>query len=242
MPERAAGAVAGFLPARDALAFPNTWPSQPDLIVRLPLPGRPGVLRIGDASNGLCGGMVFAVRDYFEAGVHPPPGTTPPAAGSVLYAYLVKRLFDSFGLPRGVLAYYRGMTMPDGDARVLGRVRHGIAWDTITRQWPAVRDCLDAGRLCPLGLVTVRSANPAHLGRCHQVLAYAYDLEGSALQVKVWDPNTDPVHAGGVRLWLDIARPEAAVPIHHNVAIAHPIRGFFATAYTWVQPPAITDP
>jgi hypothetical protein len=234
--------VPGFLAGRDSLGFANTWPSQPDLILTLPLPGRPAWLRIGDASNGICGGMVFAVRDYFEAGVPPPPDTTPPAAGSVLYAYLVKRLFDSFDLPRGALRYYRGMTMPDEDRTVLTRLRRGIAGNTVTAQWPALRACLDAGRLCPLGLVTVKSPNPGRLGRCHQVLAYAYELEGSALQLKVWDPNTEPCHAGSVRLWLDIARPRAAMTIHHNVAIAHPIRGFFVSAYTWVQPPALTGP
>jgi hypothetical protein len=33
---------------------------------------------IGDASNGLCGGMVFAVRDYFGSGLAIPNTASNP--------------------------------------------------------------------------------------------------------------------------------------------------------------------
>lgn len=55
---------------------------------------------IGDASNGLCGGMAFAVRDYFEAGKPPPDDAEPPSEGG-LFDHIVDRLFDSFDLPLG---------------------------------------------------------------------------------------------------------------------------------------------
>ena len=32
-----AGAVPGFLPSRDALHFANSWPSQPDVVIDLPV-------------------------------------------------------------------------------------------------------------------------------------------------------------------------------------------------------------
>jgi hypothetical protein len=56
--------VPGFLPSNAGLRFPNSFPRVP--VRRI---GIPGVLSIplGDASNGLCGGMAFAARDYFEA-------------------------------------------------------------------------------------------------------------------------------------------------------------------------------
>lgn len=63
-------AVPGFLPSASGIAFPNRFPRVP--VRRIGIPGIVSV-PIGDASNGLCGGMAFAVRDYFEAG-KPPPG------------------------------------------------------------------------------------------------------------------------------------------------------------------------
>jgi hypothetical protein len=53
-------AVPGFLPSRQGFRFANDFPHVP-----LRWIGVPGVIRIpiGDASNGLCGGMAFAARD-----------------------------------------------------------------------------------------------------------------------------------------------------------------------------------
>jgi hypothetical protein len=112
-------AVPNFVASRDSLPFTNDWPSQPDLVISLPLPGRAASLRIGDASNGLCGGMVYAVRDFFEAGI-PVPAGPRPAAGTPLYRYIVSRLFDSFDIPGGVLKYYGWMNLPDADQSLLG--------------------------------------------------------------------------------------------------------------------------
>jgi len=228
-----AGAVPGFLPSRDALHFANSWPSQPDVVIDLPVAGK---LKIGDASRGLCGGMVFAVRDLFEAHLPPPPDTTPPPSGSPLYGYIVRRLFDSFDLPGGVLRYYRWMNTPDEDRSFLGVTRRGLAWLTIVEEWPKIRADVDAGRPSPLGLVTVQSANPLDLGMNHQVLAYGYELDGTALTLRVYDPNTDPASADGVALSLDTAEPAARTPISHSVAIATPVRGFFRVRYGFADP------
>ena len=80
--------------------------------------GVPGVISIpiGDASNGLCGGMAFAARDYFEAGRIPPNGTTAPGEGR-LFDFLCERLFDSFDLPMGPARYLELMSplLADGE-------------------------------------------------------------------------------------------------------------------------------
>jgi len=60
----ASNQVAGFMPSANGFHFINSWPSEPDIVVNVPALGR---VAVGDASNGLCGGMVFAVRDFFEA-------------------------------------------------------------------------------------------------------------------------------------------------------------------------------
>ena len=57
--------VPGFLPSTLGLHFPNSFPHEPDESVTLP---DGNTLGIGDAANGLCGGMAFTVRDFFEAG------------------------------------------------------------------------------------------------------------------------------------------------------------------------------
>ena len=77
------------------------------------------------------------------------------------------------------MKYYAWMASPDHDTGPI-LVRRGLAWKTIMEEWPhRIRQSLDAGQLCVLGLVTVASVNPADLGRNHQVLAYGYDLGGN---------------------------------------------------------------
>lgn len=64
-----------FLPSRDGLAFTNTWPPEP----ALSLPSPFGTIGIGNAANGLCGGMIFAALDYWNAG-RPAPVSRPAVA------------------------------------------------------------------------------------------------------------------------------------------------------------------
>jgi hypothetical protein len=156
-----------FVPSRNGLHYPNSWPSVPDL--RIPTPFGP--LAIGNAANGLCGGMALATRDLFEAHDVPPPSHETPDPDSPAFTYVVSRLFDSFDLPGGVAKYLEWMTVPTHDS-VLGL--RGTSWRTVRAEMPAIRASIDAGHPCPLGLVRVHSANPADLGHNHQVLAYGY--------------------------------------------------------------------
>ena len=232
----ATGAAEGFSPSESAFRFTNRFPHQPVITVRVPGLGRG--IPIGDASRGLCGGMIFAVRDLFEAGREPPADITPPPAGSPLYRYIVRRLFASWNLPRGVLRYYQLQRTPDADVTRAVRRRAGIGRVTVVDEWPKARLDLDSGRLCALGVITVRSANPLRLGLNHQVLAYAYEQSGTAVTLRVYDPNTSADHADDVTLSFDTADPTGPVPITHNVSISNrPIRGFFHTTYRWSSPP-----
>ena len=40
-----------------------------------------------------------------------------------------------------------------------------------------------------VGLVRHSGLNPFHLTQSHQVLAYAYDVEGDAVTLRIYDPN-----------------------------------------------------
>src|SRR5436190_8151985 len=91
--------VPGFLPSQNGLHFTNYYPHEPEIEIRLPLGGKLG---LGDAANGLCGGMVYVVCDYFEHGQAIPSTTEPPAGGSPLYTFIVDRLVQSFHLPFGL--------------------------------------------------------------------------------------------------------------------------------------------
>ncbi|HZT80907.1 MAG TPA: hypothetical protein VFA26_11815 [Gemmataceae bacterium] len=209
----ASARVPGFLPSTCGFRFANVFRPQP--LIRVPLAGL-GSVRIGDASRGLCGGMVFAARDYFERGCPPPADGEPPEHGSPLFGYLVRRLFQSFHLPWGPLRYYRWMAAPDD---VL--LRH-----TVRREWPRVRRELDAGRLAALGLIRPRSRNPLRLGENHQVLAYGYGLDepSGSLLIAIYDPNYPG--RDDVTLALSLREPDGLLSV-----TGEPFRGFFHTGY-----------
>jgi hypothetical protein len=194
---------------------------------------RIGTLGIGNAGRGLCGGMVFAALDYWHAGVAPP--AEPPEPGTPLFRFIVRRLVDSWRLPAGVARYYRWMLLPDGDKRAGARPA-GVASRTTQRRWPGVRAMLDAGVPAPLGVVTVASANPLLLGLNHQVLAYGYEAAGSAVTLRVYDPNVGPDDAVAIQ-WDAGAQPAVFAS---NLGLRLPVRGFFLTRYRPATPPGIS--
>ena len=201
--------------------------------------GIPGVisLPIGDASNGLCGGMVFAARDFFETERPVPDEDTPPGSGP-LFDYLCDRLFDSFDLPWGPTRYLTLMNpvLPDGETvwSRLGIGPHGRAWQTIHDAWPQVRADIDAGHPSPLGLVTVKSSDPWQLKHDHQVLAYGYELDEGILALSVYDPNLPG--RDDVRLSLSIADPWH-LTVMTMLPSARPVYAFFRVAYEAATPP-----
>ena len=226
--------VSGFLPSQSAFAFTNSWPSEPAISVNTPF----GDVNIGDASNGLCGGMVFAVRDYFAAGRTPPEER--PAEGTPLFRFIVNRLVTSWDIPRGVAKYYQWMTLPNADTRleifgleVVG-VR-GVSWRTVVEELPSIRADLDGGQLCCLGVVTTRSTKPADLGLNHQVLTYGYEVDGSTVTLKIYDPNRG--RDDDVRITIETGNPSNGAAVRHNIGITRRIRGIFRVTYVPVTPP-----
>jgi hypothetical protein len=212
-----AQARAGFRPSRHGFAFANTWPSAPAISIRTPA----GRIGIGNAALGLCGGMVFAALDYWQADREPP--ASQPAPGAPLYRFIVRRLLQSWRLPAGVVRYYLGMLTTDDE----------LANRTVSRQWPAVKALLDRGQPATLGVVTMASANPLLLGHNHQVLAYSYQQAHAEVTLLVYDPNSGPDDAVAIRFGT-----APAGPFTHNIAVSWPVRGFFLTSYTPAEPPA----
>ena len=226
--------VSGFLPSTSGFAFSNSFPHVPVRTI-----GIPGIVTvpIGDAANGLCGGMVFAARDYFEAHRPPPTDTAAPSHGP-LFDYLVNRLFASFDLPFGPATYLKLMSplLPDGEnlASRLGIGPHGRAWRMVKDEWPKIRRDIDEGHPSALGLVRIRSHDPLDLKENHQVIAYGYELLGTILTLRLYDPNRPG--RDDVTLTLDLGHPTQPTRVTMSPAGA-PVYAFFRVPYRAATPP-----
>src|SRR5712691_210165 len=210
--------VGNFRPSTSGFHFPNAFPEGTAAIPGIPaairIPGD-GSIAINDASNGLCGGMAFAVRDYLEAGVPTPPDTTPPGQDTPLFRHLVTRLLDSWNVPSGVMQYLHLMSpiLPDHESW-FERWAHGRAWIMVKQEWPKIKADLDGGHLSTLGVIKVKSWNPADLAHNHQVAAYGYDLEGDRLTLFVYDPNNPDMD--DVTMSLSLADPSKTTPVQYS--------------------------
>ncbi len=169
-------AVPGFLPSTHGLHFPNRFPPGPTLRFG---PIDPRWIGVGDASAGLCGGMAWFVREHFEAGLPVPAGTEPPVNGSPLFRALVRRQILSLDWLRGPLRFWWMGAI--GAERAARRSRDV--------EWPRIRADIDAGRLAMVGLVRHQGWSPFALTKDHQVLVYAYEIDGAAVTLRFYDPN-----------------------------------------------------
>ena len=222
--------VPNFEPTTSGLHFENYYPHEPTITVKLPT-GQ--TLGIGDAANGLCGGMAFTVRDYFEADRPIPADTQAPTAGTPLYQFIVKRLLDSFNLPLGIGRYLELMQPAYPDVS-LGFGLPGRASVMLNTEWPRIKQDLDAGHPVPLGLVKVKSSAVQDLGKNHQVLTYGYDLDDTDLTLWLYDPNYPD--RDDVCMRLSIASTRIPVGVTY-IPSSETVICFFHTPYTAQVPP-----
>ncbi|MET8161536.1 hypothetical protein ABZT47_34700 [Sphaerisporangium sp. NPDC005289] len=226
-----------FRPSTHGFRFPNSWPAgTTDTTIDLGLARLP----IGDASNGLCGGMVYAALDYYMAGRSiPPQVVAPPGQGDPLFDFLVSRLFDSFDIPNLPARLFAIMepAYPDTDGGVLEPVglMSGRSAVMIREAWPNIKEWIDAGVPRPICLVKLKSLNPGDLGRNHQVLVWGYYVNGTGVALALYDPN-DP-RDDTCSLWFDAARTDVVVGVGTNPPDLGPVLCFLTTAYTPAQPP-----
>ena len=224
--------VAGFLPSQNALHFDNNhWPNVPNYTVSI----FNHDITVGNASSGLCGGMVFAVRDLFEAHLPAPATTTPPDPGTPLFNYIVAGLTRTFTF-KNVARYIDWIQSSDASTDT-GK---GICWHEIKEEWPLVKADIDAGLPSPLGLVHGRErpglgyiTGFLHLANCHQVLAWGYDVAGTVVTIHLYDPN---FLGDDQTITLDIANPDQATPITVTGYSDGRFRAFFREAYSYHDP------
>ena len=203
----ASNAVPGFLPSTHGLHFPNRFPSGPT--VRLG-PLDPRWIGIGDAANGLCGGMAWYVRERFEAGLPIPPDIEPPANGSALFGALVRRQVQSLDWMRTPLGFW--WIGAFGAERTVRRTRE--------TEWPRIRADIDAGRLAMTGLVRHQGPNPLNLTRSHQVLGYGYEIEGEIITLRIYDPNWPNHDDVAVAIETDWIRQSTGEPLYGMLRLA----------------------
>jgi hypothetical protein len=213
--------VPGFLPSTSGFKFANKWS---DFGYTLPfLDGWPGLedIKLGDASNGLCGGMAYAVKDYFEAKTLIPGMTSPPNDRNNIYTkYIIERLFNSF-TGNDVSMYMKLMSplyadTDEGTLNSMGQM--GRAYVTIREEWPMIKQDIDNGHPSPIGLIRVKSAWIGDLGQNHQVLVYGYSMNTTSVSLNIYDPN---------------------IPLNDNVTLTFTLQGvdkpvyaFFRTNYS----------
>ena len=169
-------AVPGFLPSTNGLHFANRFPESP--LIRIG-PIATNLFGLADASNGLCGGMAWFVRERFEAGQPIPEDGEPPANGSPLFRTLFDRQLRS-------LEWFRTPTRfwwigAFGADRTASRARD--------LEWPGIRARIEGGHLAMVGLVRQQGVNPVNLQKSHQVLGYGFDTQGDGVTLRIYDPN-----------------------------------------------------
>ncbi|MGH2465904.1 MAG: hypothetical protein ACRDGI_10625 [Candidatus Limnocylindrales bacterium] len=208
-----------FRPSVNGFGFANRWPHVPPIRLRVGGPV-PVELAIGDAANGLCGGMAFAALDLWLAGVPAPTGAEPPLEGTPAFRYLVRRQVDSFELGLGPARFY-----------LLGapwRSAASRSAEVLRRELPRIRRALAAGQPVAIGLVHAVSANPASLIQDHQVVAHEIEAGPApdTLRLLIYDPNLP----GDDTVRLTVGR-DASGSLEIGYSAGPPVVAFFRQGY-----------
>jgi hypothetical protein len=90
---------------------------------------------------------------------------------------------------------------PDTDVPTLG---DGRDWVMAHVGWPGIRNVIDSGHPCPIGVAIGHLPNFTGLG--HQVCVYGYQLVGQILTLWVYDPNS-PLR-DDITMRLDLSRTD----------------------------------
>jgi hypothetical protein len=184
--------VPHFRPSKSGFHFSNReWRGLP--VISLPFPPF-GMVPVSDAKKGMCGGMTFCARDYYEAGLWPPElRLNPSDLNDPLFQYIRKRLLESFDVDRTGKNYLILMdpAYPDTDENFLSSLgmAEGRSRVMVVSEWPKIRAEIDAGHPSAVALVRTKSTWIFDIGQNHQVLAYGYRVNGATVQLWYYDPN-----------------------------------------------------
>jgi hypothetical protein len=218
--------VPNFMPSQRAPLFGNgPWPAGAPF--QFTVPGLP-TANIDARGMGLCGGMSFLTRDIFESGTPQLRGRSSSEIPLVTAQHILGRLINSFEGP-GVVPRWLQKTAEFDHGTVFGGP--GLYAETVN-EVPGIRSTIDAGRLCPIGVITLRSAAPWDVFQNHVVLVFGYEIVGHRCRLHVYDCNLPG--RDDITIELDIADTKPAKPIDTNGSVF--VRGFFQLPYTHADP------
>ena len=223
-----------FLPSTHGLKFKNHF-KEFNYDVKMPIFGN---MKLGRSTNGLCGGMALAARDFFENN-QPVPSTldAPDNENDPLFQYIKERLLFTFN-PTDLSLFFKLMEplypdKKDFTSWVPEIGSQGRTFTMAVEEWPIIRDEIDKGHPSPLGLVKVKTVNPGDFGKNHQVLAYKYQQNGSTIKLYIYDPN-EPKQ-DNIYLKFDLHRPNEITTVEYfkdnNKVIGYTIYCFFRMNY-----------
>jgi hypothetical protein len=223
--------VPGFLPSTHAPLFCNgPWPAGLTLTMRVT--GLPA-LNLDATRWGLCGGMAFLTRDMVEAGRPQPCGCDPSRIPLALAQHLLRRQIDSVKGALVLTRWFLALWQPDQATQVWRRSLVRTAAGEISG---IMRD-IDAGCLCPIGLVAARRWIPWDVFQNHVVLVWGYERDGDRVTLHTYDSNFPG--RDDITIRLDLGSSGRDRPITTNGTCgprAGCIRGFLRVPYRYGDP------
>jgi hypothetical protein len=209
----------------------NNWQPVPNAEISI----FPGIsIPIGNASNGMCGGMTYSAIDYYLDG-RPIPARTdvPRDLSDPDFTYIAQRLWDSFHLNEVVFGSSALKTY--GDYMAYGPADRARV--TIKEALPVIRADIALGIPSALGLIGAHAEGLgpmiANLGKNHQVCAYSYKRDGNIVRLGIYDCNLPDNNS----IEISINADEMSFPsINHNTSMSQLLM-FFQTGYTRKRPP-----
>jgi len=209
----------GLNPIDHTFRFTNAF-DKPSFIVRL-------FTGPNTKYYGLCGGMCFAVLDYFYAKIPISQQTSVPEQASPLRKYLQKRQKTTLSLGNTIFRIILWMLRKD----------QKIARITAYRELPKIRKSLQRGEAVPV--VLIREKQLKKITGNHQVLVTAMDYESDKelTTLTVYDPNHPSVQTP-VQILVEHHSMEGKITIHQTTG--EPLRGFYQISYHPHKPPAIS--
>jgi hypothetical protein len=224
--------VPGFRPSTHAPLFRNgPWPAGLKLTIRVV--GIP-VLSLDATRWGLCGGMTFLTRDSVEAGGPQLCAHDSSRIPLALAQHLLRRQIDSVKAGSMVTRWLTSVWQPDHGTRLWGRSLAQVTAAECT----AIMQEIDAGQLCPIGLVAARRWIPWDVFKNHVVLVWGYDRDGDWLTLYTYDSNFPG--RDDITLRLDLSSSGSDTQITTNGTdgpTAGRLRGFFRLPYRYADPP-----
>jgi hypothetical protein len=217
-----------FTPLSNGFNFQNKFMGFPVLLDKFP---RINSLISRLARNncyGLCGGMCFAVLDYYYSGKEIPSASFPPKQGTNLHAYLSKRQNDTYGFWGKIIVKFVCWSIKT-DFQLQER---------IYKEFLTTLHFLDKDQPVVLGIVYVHISKTIAIWMNHQVIAYRYENNLENSTIFLYDPNF-PGRDDIVIEFFKTNNEYQCFQKSRQSGKVLAIRGFFVIPYSSIEPPDV---